>query len=73
MLVVLSDLPLLMMSKRGRVIVERDLYFVYLYFVFGHLLIFSMVDMYFCCGHKFLYIFVLCFYLVYKNVLSFMT
>ena len=43
--------PYLMMSKRGRVIVERDLYFVYLYFVFMldiflFCVIFSIVDMY---------------------------
>ena len=60
MLVVLSDSHYLMMSKRGRVIDERDLYFVYLYFVFGHLLIFSMVDMYFCVVDISFYIYLCC-------------
>jgi len=42
--------PYLMMSKRGRVIYERDLYFVYLHFVLFLLDIFSL------CGHVFVYV-----------------
>ena len=56
LLVVLSDLPLLMMSKRGRVIYERLVLCLYLTFIFCAVLVLCvyvfghpfMMDMYPC-------------------------